>query len=121
MFDRRRFLKAIGLSVPAIAIIPLVTLESTPCQHDRHITCIPGSGSAFFCTDCGEHVDEMKYLDVTHRTLKVLDDKFGVKVREENFTKIVTSFQRPCYGRDARKLVTEYWESDYKATGFGDC
>ncbi len=26
------------------------------CTHTRRITCIPGSGSAYFCDDCGTYL-----------------------------------------------------------------
>ena len=44
------------------------------CMHERSITCLPGSGSAYFCDDCGT------YLDMFWATSKVKLPQTPIKI-----------------------------------------
>lgn len=31
----------------------MITINTDKCEHTRSLICLPGSGSAYFCDDCG--------------------------------------------------------------------
>ncbi len=33
-----------------------ITQREQECTHKRSITCLPGSGSSYFCDDCGFYI-----------------------------------------------------------------